>query len=52
MGIARSTFYDAPPVKAGDREHELPRRRRHRPNVAAAMALDGPNQLWVAGITT
>ncbi len=107
MGIARSTFYDAPPVKVGDaecmariraicdefeaygyrrvtaalrhqglivngkkvrwlmREHELQPRRRRRyvattdsdydypifPNLAAGIAVDGPNQLWVAAIT-
>jgi putative transposase len=107
MGIARSTFYDAPPAKLGDaeiiariraicdefeaygyrrvtaalrhqglvvngkkvrrlmRDHGLQPRRRRRyvattdsdhdnpifPNLAAGMALDGPNQLWVADIT-
>jgi putative transposase len=107
MGIARSTFYDAPSVKVADgeiiagirgicdefegygyrrvtaalrhqglvvngkkvrrlmREHGLQPRRRRRyvattdsdhdnpifPNLAAGMALDGPNQLWVADIT-
>lgn len=107
MGIARSTFYDAPPVNVGDaeivariraicdefeaygyrrvtaalrhqglivnskkvrrlmREYELQPKRRRRyvattdsdhdcpifPNLAASMAVDGPNQLWVADIT-
>jgi len=107
MGIARSTFYDVPPMKVGDteivarirvicdefeaygyrrvtaalrhqglvvngkkirrlmREHALQPRRRRRyvattdsdhdnpifPNLAAGMAVDGPNQLWVADIT-
>ena len=108
MGIARSTFYDAPTVRAGDaviveemkvirdefeaygyrrlgaelrhrgivvnakkirrlmREHELNPKRRRRfvattdsdhnspifPNLARDIKLDGPNQLWVADITS
>ena len=107
MGIARSTFYDAPAMKVGDteivariqvicdefeaygyrrvtaalrhqglvvngkkvrrlmREHALQPKHRRRyvattdsdhddpifPNLAAGMALTGPNQLWVADIT-
>jgi putative transposase len=107
MGIARSTFYDAPPVNVGDaeivariraicdefeaygyrrvtaalrhqglvvnrkkvrrlmREHALQPRPRRRyvvttdsdhdnpifPNLAAGIALERPNQLWVADIT-
>jgi putative transposase len=107
MGIARSTFYDAPAAATADaeivariraicdefeaygyrrvtaalrhqglivngkkvrrlmREHQLQPRRRRRyiattdsdhdnpifPNLAAGIALDGPNQLWVADIT-
>ena len=107
MGISRSTFYDAPPIKVADveiiariraiceefeaygyrrvaaalrhqglivngkkvrrlmREHDLQPKRRRRyvattdsnhdhpvfPNLAGGMAVDGPNQLWVADIT-
>ena len=107
MGMARSTYYDAPAAKADDaqiiasmaaifeefetygyrrmraelrhrglvvnakkirrlmRENGLQRRRRRRfvvttdsnhsgpifPNLAKRMAVDGPNQLWVADIT-
>ena len=48
MGIARSTYYGAP---AADRETDSDHDEPIIPNLAADMAPDGPNQLWVADIT-